>query len=149
MKVEQLKIFIILIIFFLFSCEQKPYNKLTNLKMNLTENVEIKKTIESLKIGMIEYIEPGETEYTEKDVEKCMKLIDTFLTELEQTENKENGMKVVQKIVLKLNELNEKCEHELIETDQREQLAEIINLAGNLKGYNEKDEDITEEWREW
>ena len=117
--------------------------------MNLTENIEIKTIIESLKTGMIEYIEPGETEYTEKDVEKCMKLIDTFLTELAQTENKENGMKVVEKVVLKLNELNEICEYELIETDQREQLAEIIIMAGNLKGYNEKDEDITEEWREW
>jgi hypothetical protein len=78
-----------------------------------------------------------------------MKLIDTFLTELTQTETKENGMKVVEKVVLKLNELNEKCEYELIETDQREQLAEIINLAGNLKGYSKKEEDITEEWREW
>ena len=117
--------------------------------MNLSENIEIKTIIESLKTGMIEYIEPGETEYTEKDVENCMKLIDAFLTELAQVENKEMGMKVVQKVVLKLNELNEKCEYELIETDQREQLAEIIILAGNLKGYNEKDEDITEEWREW
>jgi hypothetical protein len=143
------KIFIILIIIITISCEQKPNNKKTKLKMNLTENIEIKKIIESLKTGMIEYIEPGETEYTEKDVEKCMKLIDTFLTELAQTENKENGMKVVEKVVLKLNELNEKCEYELIETDQREELAEIIIMAGNLKGYNEKDEDITEEWREW
>ena len=117
--------------------------------MDLTENTEIKKIIESLKTGMIDYIEPGETEYSEKDVEKCMQFIDTFLSELAQTSTKENGMKVVEAIVLKLNELNEKCEFELIETDQREQLTEIIILAGNLKGYNEKDEDITEEWREW
>ena len=31
---------------------------------------------------MIEYMEPGETEYTEKDVEKGINLIDNFLTEL-------------------------------------------------------------------
>jgi hypothetical protein len=117
--------------------------------MYLNENVEIKETIESLKTGMIEYIEPGETEYTEKDVEKCIKLIDNFLTELQQTETKDSGMKLVEKVVLKLNKLNEKCEFELIETDQREQIADIIILAGNLKGFNERNEDITEEWREW
>ena len=117
--------------------------------MNLKENAEIIKSIESLKTGMIEYIELGETEYTEKDVEKCVKLIDSFLTDLSESDNKESGMKIVEGIVLKLNELNEKCEYELIETDQREQLAEIINLAGHLKGYNEKNDDITEEWREW
>lgn len=117
--------------------------------MYLNENVEIKETIESLKTGMIEYIEPGETEYTEKDVEKCINLIDNFLTELQQTETKDSGMKLVEKVVLKLNKLNEKCEFELIETDQREQIADIIILAGNLKGFNERNEDITEEWREW
>jgi hypothetical protein len=117
--------------------------------MNLTQNVEIIEKIESLKTEMVEYIEPDVTEYTEKEVEMCMKIIDAFLTELEHTKNKENGMKVVEKVVLELNVLNEKCEYELIETAQREQIAEIIILAGNLKGYNEKDEDITEEWREW
>jgi hypothetical protein len=141
--------YIVLIIIIVFSCEKKQKNQFNITKMNLTENIEIKKISESLKTGMIEYIQPGETEYNEKDVEKCMKLIDTFLTELTQTETKENGMKFVEKVVLKLNELNEKCEYELIETDQREQLAEIINLAGNLKGYSKKEEDITEEWREW
>lgn len=117
--------------------------------MNLKENSEIKETMESLKTGMMDYIEPGETAYTEKDVEKCLSLIDSFLIDLPQTETKETGMLCVEKIVLQLNELNEKCEEELIETDQREQIADIIILAGHLKGYNERDEDITEEWREW
>ena len=58
-------------------------------------------------------------------------------------------MKVVEKTVLALNELNEPCDEELIETGQREDIAEIIILAGNLTGYNSLDEDITEEWREW
>ena len=58
-------------------------------------------------------------------------------------------MKVVEKTVLALNELNEPCDKELIETGQREDIAEIIILAGNLTGYNSLDEDITGEWREW
>jgi len=28
-------------------------------------------------------------------------------------------------------------------------IAEIIILAGYLKGYNSKNEDITEDWRDW
>ena len=117
--------------------------------MNLKENTEIKKISESLKTGMIEYMEPGETEYTTSDVEKCMTLINNFLGEISESNSKENGMILVKNIVLGLNDLNEKCEHELIETDQREQLADIIILAGHLKGYNDRNEDITEDWREW
>ena len=53
------------------------------------------------------------------------------------------------KTVILLNEINEKCEYELIETEQREDIAEIIILSGSLKGFNTRDDDITEEWREW
>lgn len=139
-----------LILFTAFACGQNG-NKNQNNKpeMNLKENAEIIKTSESLKTGMIEYIEPGETEYTESDVEKCMTLINNFLDELSKSESKENGMISVKNVVLGLNDLNEKCEHELIETDQREQIADIIILAGHLKGYNDRNEDITEDWREW
>ena len=31
----------------------------------------------------------------------------------------------------------------------QEDIAEILILAGHLKGYNTRDEDIAEEWREW
>lgn len=117
--------------------------------MNVKENLEIKEIIDDLKIGMIDFIEEGVTEYSEKDVDLCIKLIDDFLGEISNSSSKDAGMKLVEKLVINLNELNDKCECELIETGQREQIAEIIILAGFLKGYNEKDEDITEEWREW
>jgi len=113
------------------------------------ENIEIQNALESLKTGMIEYIELGAPEYSEKDVEECMNLIDIFLQDIALSENKENGMKIVEKLVIQLNDLNEKCDHTLIETDQRERIADIIILAGHLKGYNEREEDISEEWREW
>jgi len=117
--------------------------------MNLKDNTEIIKTSESLKRGMIEYIEPGETEYTESDVEKCMSLINNFLDNMSKSNSKEHGMESVKNVVLSLNDLNENCEHELIETDQREQIGDIIILAGYLKGYNDRNEDTTEEWRDW
>ena len=139
-----------LILFTVFACGQNGNKNQTNkFEMNLKENAEIIKTSESLKRGMVEYIEPGETEYTESDVEKCMTLINNFLDEISQSESKESGMVSVKNVVLALNDLNEKCEYELIETDQREQIADIIILAGHLKGYNDRNEDITENWREW
>lgn len=98
---------------------------------------------------MINYLEFGNPEYSKKDVEKCISLIDSFLSDIAQSKNKETGMKFVEKLILKLNNLNAKCAHELIETDQREQIAHIIISAGHLKGYNRMDEDVTEEWREW
>ncbi|MRX41529.1 hypothetical protein GJU43_19775 [Flavobacterium sp. LC2016-23] len=117
--------------------------------MNLKESAEIKKTYQNLSIGMTDFIQPGETEYTKSDVEKCMSLIDNFLNEISKSDSKEVGLLSAKKVVLELNELNEKCEYELIETEQREQIADIIILAGHLKGYNGRNEDITEEWREW
>lgn len=143
------KFIILNLLLFLTTAYCQNENKANNSQMDLKENKEIKAILDTLKIGMIEYIEPGETEYTESDVEKCMSIMNDFLSEISKSDSKENGMKSVKKVVLELNDLNEKCEYELIETDQREQLAEIIILAGNLKGFNERNEDITEEWREW
>ncbi|WP_179009653.1 hypothetical protein [Winogradskyella forsetii] len=139
-----------LILFTAFACGQNGNIKQTNTpEMNLKENAEIKKTSENLKTGMIEYIEPGEAEYTKSDVEKCMTLINNFLDEISNSDSKKQGMISVKNVVLGLNDLNEKCEFELIETGQREQIADIIILAGHLKGYNGRNEDITEDWREW
>jgi len=117
--------------------------------MNLKENADINRICNSVRDGMIEYMEPGETTYTVAHVDMCMKIIDDFLVAISASESRKNGMPHVKKAVLALNELNEACDHELIETDQREQLADIIILAGYLKGYNKRTEDTTEDWREW
>jgi hypothetical protein len=116
--------------------------------MNLKENQEIKRIIEGLEEGMIDYISE-DTSYTKKDVAKCMQILNQYLESIAVTKTKDEGMAVVEKTVLELNELNEACEHELIETGQREDICEIIIIAGNLLGYNDMDDDITEEWREW
>lgn len=139
-----------LILISLFACGQNRNNsQLSEPKMNLKENAEIKKNYEILSVGMTDFIQTGETKYTKSDVEKCMSLIDNFLYEISKSESKDVGILSAKKVVLALNELNQKCEHELIETEQREQIADIIILAGHLKGYNGRNEDITEEWREW
>ena len=59
------------------------------------------------------------------------------------------GLAVFQSNVLHLNQLNEQCNGELIETDAREDLCAIIIRAGFLRGFNAADEDLTEKWRSW
>ena len=117
--------------------------------MNLKENADINRIVISVRASMMEYMEPGESEYTKKDIDTCMNLIDDFLVAMSAADSRKTAMPHVKKVVLALNDLNEACEYELIETDQREQLADIIILAGYLKGYNKRTEDTTEDWREW
>jgi len=115
----------------------------------IQDNPEIIQIINRLKVGMIDFIEPGESTYTKEDVDSCISIINTYLSNIEKSETKVEAMKTVEETVLLLNDLNEKCDYELIETGQREDIAEVIILAGNLLGYNSRDEDITEDWREW
>jgi hypothetical protein len=112
-------------------------------------NAEIPKIIQRLENGMLDFMTEGDAPYKKESVDKCIQIIKSYLDSIEKSRNKEEGLEVVKKTVHALNDLNADCEHCLIETDQREDLAEIIIIAGNDKGYNELTEDITEEWREW
>ena len=105
------------------------------------------KTINELKIdlrkSMIDYIKTGNANYNEKDVKKCISIIDKFLIDIKNSKSKEDGLLIVKNTVLQLNNINKKTNFSLIETMERENIAEIINLAGYEKGYNAKDEDVT------
>ena len=116
--------------------------------MNLIENQEIKDIIERLKDGMLNFIDEEEY-YSPENVDVCINILKNHLNQISNATNKEESMQIVEKTVLSLNELNVECDDCLIETDQREDICEIIIMASHLKGYNEMKEDITEEWREW
>ena len=98
---------------------------------------------------MLDYMQGGDATYTSKDVDKCIQLLADYLTEISKTTNKVEGISVVKKTVIAMNTLNAKCDYDLIGTDQREIICEIIIRAGKEKGYNKITEDITQEWREW
>lgn len=115
--------------------------------MNLKENTEIRQIIERLEEGMVDYM--SDADYGQRDVQKCIKLILNHLDQVENSSSKDEGLQIVKRTVVSLNELNERLDFELIETEERENIAEIIIIAGSLKGYNSRDEDVTEEWREW
>ena len=109
---------------------------------------EIQGLYQSVKTEMLEYLEEAEPDYTRADVDACLKIMDDYRTKIGAAPDREVGMLVVKEAVLALNALAERAE-ELIETSQREDLAEIIILGAAARGFNDRNDDITEEWREW
>lgn len=145
-------LYIMLLIF--VSCGGNNNSNFEKNRNEQTQKITNKvKTINELKIdlrkSMIDYIKTGNANYNEKDVKKCISIIDKFLIDIKNSKSKEDGLLIVKNTVLQLNNINKKTNFSLIETMERENIAEIINLAGYEKGYNAKDEDITEQWREW
>ena len=123
--------------------------KHSDINLKSTENQHIDSLISNLKKNMEDYMHENDPAYAQNDIDECILIISDYLDGIFDTTSRENAMEIVKKTVLKLNVLNQKCHYSLIETNEREQIAEIIILAGNEMGYNAIDEDITEEWREW
>lgn len=117
--------------------QQKPIEK------------DLAKKVAKLKASMVSYMQTAQPSYNMDDIDSCVMILNLYLGEIRASNNKETGMKIVRTAVMRLNKLNGKTQETLIETGEREQIAEIIILASNRKGYNKMDEDITEEWREW
>jgi hypothetical protein len=90
--------------------------------------------------------------YTQEHVDRCSEIVDDFLASLEKAPEAQKNkyiMVAVKKTILRLNELNEECGGSLIETDQREDLAKLINFAAKHAGLKSSADDITYKWREW
>jgi len=99
-----------------------------------------------------EYNPEFDAGYKQKHVDRLSEIIDDFLASLEKTpeaQKNEYIMDAVKKTILRLNELNEEVDGSLIETDQREYLGKLINLAARDAGLESSTYDITYEWREW
>lgn len=113
-------------------------------------------TKERVLEGMLSYMEREEgedefDEYSKEHINRCASILDKYLSSVldPSIHGKSDGiMEAVKRVVLELNDLNEQCGHSLIETDQREDICELIIDAASLAGLDGND-DITEEWREW
>ncbi len=117
--------------------------------MNIQADPELKGIKDALIKGMLDYRADGGASYTKAHVEKCRRLLEEHLDAISNAPSRDAAKECVKATVLKLNELNEKAGYELIETDQREDICKYIIRAGALSGFNGKDEDVTEEWRDW
>lgn len=132
--------------------QKKSTSKSTQIqvgKMISTGDKEIDNLINKLKKSMEDYMKEANPSYSQKDVDECAFLLSDYTINIFKTHSKEEAMPIVKSTILKLNTLNNRCKGSLIETGEREQIAEIIILAGHKMKYNSMDEDITEEWREW
>jgi len=105
--------------------------------------------INNVKSSMVDFMLEYEPKYTQQDIDECTELLIEYVINIHKTTNKAQAMKVVKDTILNLNLLNDRCDGTLIETNEREQIAEIIILASHQMGYSSIDDDITEEWREW
>ncbi|MGA9211877.1 hypothetical protein [Kaistella sp.] len=147
----------LLSIFFIFqlSCTNKIQPKLENNvapeieAKHIAENLTLHQKIVELNKSMLEYMKTGQPLYSKSDVDKCSEILESYIAEISKSKSKEEAMNMVKSTVLKLNYLNNNAKSELIETEERERIADIIISATHKKGYNSMDEDITGNWREW
>ncbi len=97
--------------------------------------------------------DPGfDAGYSQEHIDRSSEILDTFVSKLEHVSDSNRNaeiMEAVKTAVLELNALNDECDGSMIETDQREQLCEIIISAARDAGLVTSEYDITEEWREW
>lgn len=118
--------------------------------MDITQFVE--KTAEIVTEPMIQFLtEWGGEGYTVEDVKECEALILRYLDVLAAMEpvTDEAIMAQVETLVLALNDLNEKTDYGLIETEAREAIWEVIQTSAVARGLRDVPEDVTEEWRDW
>ena len=88
--------------------------------------------------------------YTQENIDECAAILDNYIDELEKCKQDETLiMECLKNVILELNNLNEKCDYAIIETDQREYLCQFIEDAAVAAGLPQPKDDITEEWREW
>ena len=99
--------------------------------------------------GMVAFlIEDPDCGYDRADVERCGALLDRYLDAVSGSPGTDRVQTELERVVLRLNQLNEACDHCLIETDQREDLCALLLEAARRAGWRFEG-DPTEEWREW
>ncbi len=110
-----------------------------------------KQITETVVKSMQDFISDGSEDYTQEDIDACRTLLEAYLQELDALKKPtdEDIMSCVEKVVLALNDLNEKTDYVLIETGEREAICEIIQEAAIACGLGDIPDDVTEEWREW
>jgi hypothetical protein len=105
--------------------------------------------------GMREYLagvldSGGEPGYTGADIGECGRIVDACLAGIARADKGDEAAvtAAVREATLALNELNARCNHHLIETDQREHLCALFGQAAIARGVG-SGEDLTAPWREW
>ena len=150
-----MKYLIFILSLLLLSCTNKVQLKTEKIvqpkieSQKIAENLTLQQKIDELKKSMLEYLKSGQPLYSKSDIDKCADILEKYVEQISKSKSKDDAMNIVKDTVLQLNDLNNYTKSELIETEERERIADIIISATFQKGYNSMDEDITEKWREW
>lgn len=102
----------------------------------------------------LEYIEDNQDTncfcpgYSHKDIKECGNILDNYIDNLiEANQNIDKILDYVEKVIINLNDLNEKSNYTIIESEQREYLCDFIQELAIKAGLPFTDKDITKEWR--
>lgn len=89
---------------------------------------------------------------TRADVDMCGSILENYIDNLitiSKSPDDEKIMNLAEKTVKKLNKLNEKCEYELIEATQSDDICSFIHDAAVEAGLATDCENIADEWRDF
>ncbi|MFC3157174.1 hypothetical protein SAMN05443633_11235 [Chryseobacterium arachidis] len=137
----------------LISCAQsnsKPDSSTsTSTEASPAVNTKTDSLISSLKKSMESYLKNGNASYSQQNIDECILILKDYASNIPKSSSKDEVVGHVKSTVLKLNALNDATGGSLIETGERELIAEIINIPIEKLKYIKPGEDATEEWREW
>ena len=119
---------------------------ISKFKTMLAENV-----IGNMVSYMEFFDEEEECPFTKEDVETCGDILSGYLDSLAALTfpTDQQIMECVKQAVLAINKLNEDTDYAMIETEERENIWELIQTSAVDCGLQEVSDDITEQWREW
>jgi len=110
----------------------------------------MKSLLKSIQYGMLDFIDgEDDPDYSSQDVTACITSLLEFMSSMESDTQTIDSAKIyIKELVQSLNELNERCDNCLIETDQREEICEFIQKVLSTANVDVEG-DVTEECREW
>jgi hypothetical protein len=87
--------------------------------------------------------------YSQEVIDECIGTLANFLSEMDSSNSKQVADQLIKQVVIKLNIMNEDADFSLIETDEREMIASIMNESSIKNNYSTEEWDVTEDFREW
>ena len=91
----------------------------------------------------------GQFPYTEADVDRCERILADYTAAMEVCDGSSQEIRqLVDAVTAEINQLNEACNHGLIDTWRREQLCNFINGTAEMAGAK-PGEDMTLGQRMW
>ena len=97
-----------------------------------------------------DYIADSKQEYcTSDNVDQLKKILEDFLSAISRRKkDRENLVAATKKTVVCLNEFDEKTDHEIIESEERDMLCQFMINGALYVGFDDWIEEI-DHWREW